>query len=159
MAKELQVEPRYKYGITRIDQPEKKNHGFYVRITYRGKLHQKYFPDKSLGGRSKAFERAEMFRNETLAKMPLKKQKKAAGVKRITEDSGYVGINDVLVGKYRYWQIVQTDPSTGKRKTTKFSWDKYGGKEGALEKAKSSYRELTGRRVREKPAKKTGSEN
>ena len=50
------------YGISRIDQPEKKNHGFYVRITNKGKTTQKFFPDMSCGGKSKAQKMAKAFR-------------------------------------------------------------------------------------------------
>jgi recombination protein RecR len=70
------VEPRANYGITRIDQPEKKHHGFYVRTTHRGNTHQKYFPDKSSGGKTKALKLARAYRDELLAKMPKYKQEK-----------------------------------------------------------------------------------
>ena len=49
------------YGISRIDQPEKKNHGFYVRITNKGKTSQKFFTDKSCGGKAKAQKMAKSY--------------------------------------------------------------------------------------------------
>ena len=86
-------EPRPNYGITRIDQPEKKNHGFYVRITHRGKGFQKYFPDKSLGGKPKALKAANAYRDSLLEKMPRYKQESAAKKKRKIKQSGVPSTN------------------------------------------------------------------
>jgi hypothetical protein len=62
--KELAVRDRLNYGISRIDQPEKANHGWYIRITKKGHTEQKFFADKSFGGRTLALERAGEFRND-----------------------------------------------------------------------------------------------
>ena len=80
--------PRPNYGITRIDQPDKKNHGFYVRITHKGKSHQKYFPDKASGGKTKALAAAKAYRDQILAKMPKYKQEAASRKKRRIKKSG-----------------------------------------------------------------------
>lgn len=132
------VAPRANYGITRIDQPEKKNHGYYVRITHRGETHQKYFPDKSSGGKSKALKLAKTYRDELLAKMPKQKQEAAARKKRKALKSGVTGVTHVVskVGEtkqYQYWQAAWADEN-GKRRTAKFSISRYG-KEKALEMA------------------------
>ena len=132
------VAPRANYGITRIDQPEKKNHGFYVRITHRGNTHQKYFPDKSSGGKSKALKLAKEYLDKLLAKMPKYKQEMAARKKRKALKSGVTGVTHVVskVGddkQYQYWQAAWADEN-GKRRTAKFSISRYG-KEKALELA------------------------
>lgn len=132
------VAPRANYGITRIDQPEKKNHGYYVRITHRGKTHQKYFPDKSSGGKKKALLAAQAFRDGLLKKMPKYKQEMAARKKRKALQSGVVGVTHVVskVGdnkEYQYWQAAWADAS-GKRRTAKFSIGRYG-KQKALDMA------------------------
>ena len=103
------TEPRPNYGITRIDQPEKKNHGFYVRITHRGKGFQKYFPDKSLGGKPRK--------------------------KRRIKQSGVVGVTHVVSKSskgtvYEYWQAAWTD-GDGRRRTAKFSISRYGDEKAA----------------------------
>ena len=54
---------RPNYGISRIDQPEKANHGWYVRITKKGHTEQKFFADKSYGGRSESLDSAREFRD------------------------------------------------------------------------------------------------
>lgn len=134
-------EPRPTYGITRIDQPEKKNHGFYVRITHRGKNHQKYFPDKSLGGKPKALKAARAYRDELLAKMPKYKQEAAARKKRSIEKSGVVGVTHVVSKSptgtvYEYWQAAWVDAEE-KRKTAKFSITRFGA-DKALQMAKKA---------------------
>ncbi len=135
------VAPRANYGITRIDQPEKKNHGFYVRITHRGTTHQKYFPDKSSGGKSKALKLAKDYRDSLLAKMPKYKQEMAARKKRKALKSGVTGVTHVVskVGEnkqYQYWQAAWADEN-GKRRTAKFSISRYG-KDKALDMAKKA---------------------
>lgn len=118
------------YGITRIDQPEKKNHGFYVRITHRGKTRSKYFPDKSLGGKTKALKAARAHRDELVGKLPKYRQASAARKRRKVPKSGTPGVTHVLSstpgGKtYDYWQAAWQDDA-GKRRTAKFSISRYG---------------------------------
>jgi len=134
---------RPNYGITRIDQPDKKNHGYYVRITHKGKSNQKYFPDKASGGKKKALDAARSHRDKILSKMPKYKQASAAKKKRRIKQSGVTGVTHVVStstkGKaYQYWQAAWQD-SDGKRRTAKFSIKRYGDKE-ALEVAKKALR-------------------
>lgn len=143
--------PRPNYGISRIDQPEKKNHGFYVRITHRGKTTQKFFPDKSLGGKSKALILAQQFRNALVGKLPKFKQEAAARKKRKVLKSGVVGVTHVVSrakgrNDYAYWQAAWTDPR-GKRRTAKFSISRYGNTK-ALNMAKNALRDAKAGSVR-----------
>lgn len=131
--------PRPNYGITRIDQPDKKNHGYYVRITHKGEGYQKYFPDKSNGGKNKALRAAKRFRDEIVAKLPKSKQEAASRKKRRIKKSGITGVTHVVSksvkGKnYDYWQAAWVDKGN-KRKTAKFSISRYGD-EKALSLAK-----------------------
>ncbi|MDF1851693.1 MAG: hypothetical protein P1U85_12725 [Verrucomicrobiales bacterium] len=137
------VSPRPNYGITRIDQPEKKNHGYYVRITHRGKSHQKYFPDKASGGKTKALKAAKEHRDKLLSKMPKYKQEAASKKKRRIKQSGMTGVTHVVSkstkGKtYQYWQAAWLDGDS-KRKTAKFSISRYGN-DKALDMAKKARR-------------------
>lgn len=137
-------DPRPNYGITRIDQPEKKNHGFYVRITHRGKGFQKYFPDKSLGGKPKALKAAKAYRDALLEKMPRYKQESASKKKRKIKQSGIVGITHVVSKSpkgtvYEYWQAAWVD-GDGSRRTAKFSIARYGD-DKAMDLAKKARRD------------------
>lgn len=75
--------PRPMYGVSRIDQPEKKNHGWYVRVTYKGKTEQKFFADKGHGGKQKALKAAQEHRDQLVTKLPPNRQE-AASRKRAT---------------------------------------------------------------------------
>ncbi len=136
--------PRPNYGISRIDQPEKKNHGYYVRITHRGKTTQKFFPDKSLGGKSKALTAARKFRDSIVRKLPKFKQEAASREKRRVLKSGVTGVTHVVSrakgrNDYAYWQAAWTD-SRGRRRTAKFSISRYGNAK-ALAMAKKALRD------------------
>ena len=55
-------------GISRIDQPSKRTHGWFVRVGYHerrdgsyGPRHTKFFGDASHGGKGKALKAAEKF--------------------------------------------------------------------------------------------------
>ncbi len=133
---------RTNYGISRIDQPDKKNHGFYVRITHNGTLYQRYFPDKASGGKNKALGKAKAYRDEVVAKLPKYKQEAIASRRKKILQSGVTGVTHVVAkapgGKkvYEYWQAAWDDAG-GSRRTAKFSISRYGQKE-ALEMAKKA---------------------
>jgi len=57
-------------GVSRIDQPEKHNHGFYVRLTRNGKKFAKFFSDKKFKGKNKALVAAKAHYAELAAKNP-----------------------------------------------------------------------------------------
>ena len=135
---------RPNYGISRIDQPEKKNHGYYVRITYRGKTTQKFFPDKASGGKGKAQRAARAYRDKIFAKLPKARREAVAGRRKRIKQSGMTGVTHVvsksISGKtYEYWQAAWTE--RGRRKTAKFSIARYGDKK-ALEMAKKVKRRV-----------------
>lgn len=55
-------------GISRIDQPSTRTHGWFVRVRFRerrdgtyGPRHQKYFGDYSYGGKRRALQAAKKF--------------------------------------------------------------------------------------------------
>ncbi|MGK0187264.1 MAG: hypothetical protein ACI9R3_003050 [Verrucomicrobiales bacterium] len=125
--------PRANYGISRIEQEEKKNFGWNVRVTNKGKTTHKYFPDKSCGGKNKALKLAREFRDGVLKKMPKAKQESASRAQRKVKRSGVIGVTHVVskVGggkSYEYWQAAWED-NNGSRRTAKFSISRYGNKE------------------------------
>lgn len=139
------MKPRANYGITRIDQPEKKNHGFNVRISWEGTLHRRYFADKRYGGRKRSLALAHEFRDAVLASLPEKARERACRSKPQKPKSGVQGVLYVTTHpdgrgnyRYRYWQATWVD-AQGHQRTAKFSVDRYGY-EVALEKAKRAMR-------------------
>jgi hypothetical protein len=55
-------------GISRIDQPEKRTHGYFVRLARAGKTHSAFFPDKTHGGQEQALAAAQEHYQKLLAK-------------------------------------------------------------------------------------------
>lgn len=55
-AKRSKVNPNK--GISRIDQEEKRTHGWFVRIMRKGKIKTAFFADQSNGGKTKALSLA-----------------------------------------------------------------------------------------------------
>jgi hypothetical protein len=72
------IKPRPMYGISRIDQPAKKNHGWYVRVTFKGVITQKFFSDKTNGSKPKALKAAQEHRDELVSHLPESRQESAA---------------------------------------------------------------------------------
>ena len=149
-----------KYAISRIDQPSKKNHGYYVRITHRGKGIAKYFPDKKSGGKAKALKLAREYRDSLLKKMPKAKREAATRKRRKIPQSGSIGVTHVVSkaagGKsYDYWQAAWQD-SRGKRRTAKFSISRYGSKK-ALTMAKNARRDALSGKAPAKAKTKTAA--
>lgn len=114
-------------GISRIDQPEKHNHGYYVRLTRNGKTQYKFFPDKSTGGKRAARRAAKEYEAELI--------QDAASLKRrprkpsVRNTSGKVGVSRTRYGtgpdSAEYWQAAWVD-GRGTRKSAKYSIKKYG---------------------------------
>ena len=115
-------------GISRIDQPEKHNHGYYVRLSRQGKTEAKFFADKSNGGKRAALRAAREYEAELVRKAEARGGKKRE-IKSVRNTSGKVGVSRSISRSgdqiYEYWQASWND-SDGRRRSAKFSINKYG---------------------------------
>src|ERR1039457_946957 len=87
-------------GISRIDQPEKHNHGFFVRVQRRGKIHSAFFTDFKYGGRAQALAAAQRHHRKLLRKLGPTKSKSRqwwAELPRRKGSSGIVGVQRVVM--------------------------------------------------------------
>jgi hypothetical protein len=115
-------------SISRIDQPEKHNHGFYVRVTRDGKTKSKFFADKLNGGKRAALRAAKLCEGELLVQAEAgdKKRRQKASVRNT---SGVVGVSRGVwkdgARKVAYWQAAWVT-SRGERKCRKFSVTRHG---------------------------------
>ena len=78
-------------GVSRIDQDERRTHGWYVRVRLRtGKYASKLFSDKSHGGKAKALDAAMKYRDTFTppAKKAAKKVVKKAAAKKTAKKAG-----------------------------------------------------------------------
>ena len=86
-------------GICRIDQPAKHNHGFFVRVSRKGKIHSAFFADKKHGGREQAFVAAQEHYEKLLAQLGPPKQMARrwwAELRRRKGSSNVVGVQKIL---------------------------------------------------------------
>jgi len=63
------LKPQPLYGISRIDQPDKKNHGHYLRLTGHKPA---FFADKKCGGKNKGLLAAKAERDRLYSTLPNK---------------------------------------------------------------------------------------
>jgi hypothetical protein len=77
MTKKIMSTTKRTPGISRIDQPAKRTHGFFVRVQRRGKIHSAFFTDQKYGGRKRALAAAQKQYRKLVAKWgpPKRKQR------------------------------------------------------------------------------------
>lgn len=115
-------------SISRIDQPERHNHGYYVRLTRNQKTQSKFFADKSNGGKRAALRAAKQHEAELLEQAAANnKRRKPTLSSRNT--SGIVGVTrgqwEESGKQVAYWQAAWVG-SKGERLNRKFSVNKHG---------------------------------
>ncbi|NNE90593.1 MAG: hypothetical protein HKN23_03010 [Verrucomicrobiales bacterium] len=127
-----------KKNIKRIDSP--KTHGWQVHVRRGGVLKTKLFSDRVYGGKRKALEAAEEYRDQLLSEMaglakPLWKIKRTPRT-----NTGHLGVSlteyENKSGKKRKVITVTAREKLGKAVNRKFSVDKLGY-EQAVKKAVS----------------------
>ena len=121
-------------GICRIDQPDKHNHGFFVRVQRRGKIHSAFFTDFRHGGRRRALAAAQRHRRKVLAQLgppKLMLRRWWAEIRRRKGSSGIVGVQRLVDWGFwpirTYWKATWSPkPHVVRRK--QFSVRKFGAK-------------------------------
>lgn len=114
--------------IARIDQKEKRTHGWYVRVRYFGKTYSKFFSDGKCGGRYSSLLSALAWRDTTEEKLgKLRTDKHIVTVSNTK--TGVVGVRHNE--KLNRYEVSWVNPS-GKQGKTSVSINKHGKKK-ALE--------------------------
>ena len=121
-------------GICRIDQPAKYNHGFFVRLSRRGKIHSAFFSDKKLGGRELALDAAQKHYRQLRKKLGQPKTNSRrfwAELPRRKSRTGIIGVQKIVDRRSRkprtYWKATWSpEPYQVARK--EFSERKYGAR-------------------------------
>ncbi|HUA37503.1 MAG TPA: hypothetical protein VMA35_03780 [Candidatus Sulfopaludibacter sp.] len=119
-------------GVSRIDQTDKRTHGFFVRLQRRGKTHSAFFTDQSHGGRKRALAAAQKHYRKLLAKWgpPARKRRRFwAEIPRRKGSSGIVGIQLKMVRRHgesrKYW-VATWSPKPHVTRRKEFSFWRYG---------------------------------
>ncbi|CAN5640817.1 hypothetical protein BH11PLA2_BH11PLA2_15630 [soil metagenome] len=80
-------------GISRIDQPERRTFGWFVRVSAHGHLLSKFFPDRTHGSKPKAFAAAKKHRDKVRSTLlgSMKAKPTSEGLKRFdtVRDKGW----------------------------------------------------------------------
>ncbi len=114
--------------IARIDQQEKRTHGWYVRVRFEGKTNSKFFSDRKCGGRYSSLLSALAWRDKTEAKLgKVRTDKQIVSVSN--SKTGVVGVR--LNEKLNRYEVSWVS-AIGKQGKTSVSIAKHG-KERALE--------------------------
>lgn len=116
-------------GISRIDQPEKHNHGWFVRLTRRGERYSAFFSDRKNGGKNRALKLAQKEYARLIKNHPPMSRKDFAQIQRRSNKTGIVGVTklvkEVRGKKYKFWQATWS-PVPGKVAKQAFSVTRYG---------------------------------
>jgi hypothetical protein len=122
-------------GISRIDQPEKHNHGWFVRLTRRGKRYSAFFSDKKNKGKDRALKLAQACYAKMALAHPHMSRKDFAQIERRSNKTGIVGVTklvkEVRGKKYKFWQATWSPEPGGVRKQA-FSVTRYGDDKAKL---------------------------
>jgi len=116
-------------GISRIDQIEKRTHGFFVRLRREKKIFNAFFADKSHGGKRNALEAARKHYRKLLRQHGYRSRRDWAQIARRKGASGIVGVRRTSLkrGKreYRFW-LATWSPRLHIVRRRIFSVRKYG---------------------------------
>jgi hypothetical protein len=119
-------------GICRIDQPEKRTHGFFLRAAREGEIYSAFFSDKKWGGRAEALAAAVEYRRKLLNLLgrPAQQSRRYwAEMVRRRGRSGICGVRRMINRKSKpwrkYWQAAWS-PELGVVRKKMFSIRKFG---------------------------------
>ena len=121
-------------GISRIDQPAKHNHGYFVRLQRKGKTHSAFFTDLKYGGRRRALAVAQRHHRKLLAKLgpPIRMHRRRwAEMRRRKGSSSIVGVQRVLVrrnGEVRKYWVATWSPKPYVVRRKAFSFWNFGSR-------------------------------
>jgi hypothetical protein len=125
-------------GISRIDQPSHRTHGFFVRLQRKDKIHSAFFTDKKYGGQPQALAAAQEHYKKLAAKLGLPARKSRrfwAELRRRKSSSGIVGVQKAVDRRSKrpqtYWKATWSpEPYVVRRK--QFSARKFGARKARL---------------------------
>lgn len=125
-------------GISRIDSNH--THGWFVRVFRDGKTHSKLFSDGVHGGRDKALEVAQKYKEEYEHKHPQSPVATRLRLKPLRNNtSGVVGVSDThdksKTGEIQPCFSVSWCPTKNVTRCKKFHYHRYGSREAAFQAA------------------------
>ncbi len=119
-------------GVARVDQLEKRQHGFLVRLQRRGERHSAFFSDGEYGGKAQALAAARRHYILLCRKYPPANRRDFAERMTARNTSGRVGVSLTrsMAANGKAYESFSASCSLekGRRITKKFSISRYGRK-------------------------------
>ncbi|MCA1593099.1 MAG: hypothetical protein LC754_10695 [Acidobacteria bacterium] len=119
-------------NISRVEQEQKRQYGWYVRVMRDGITRQKFFSDYAHGGKGGALLRAIAYRDELIERHPKPEHGNLFNRLSTRNTSGHPGVSRTTQSKrgavYEVWQAGWTLPD-GRRVTRKFQFSPDGRSE------------------------------
>lgn len=122
-------------SICRIDQPKKRHHGWYVRVTWNKETRSKFFSDAKYDGKALALEEAVIYRNQLEQEMGKPRSERLVIAKPRRSNTGVRGVRRIKTtqkkgGRTYIWDVYQVTyhPAPGKTRRTSVSVNRYGEK-------------------------------
>jgi len=122
MARDKKILLEKHKDIARIDQEEKRTHGWYVRVRYMGKTHSKFFSDRKCGGRYSSLLSALAWRDKKEADLGKVRTDKQI----VTVSNSKTGVVGVRLNEKLNRYEVSWVTATGKQGKTSVSIRKHG---------------------------------
>jgi hypothetical protein len=122
MAKDKKILLEKHKDIARIDQEDKRTHGWYVRVRYMGKTHSKFFSDRKCGGRYSSLLSALAWRDKTEADLGKVRTDKQI----VTVSNSKTGVVGVRLNEKLNRYEVSWVTASGKQGKTSVSIRKHG---------------------------------
>ena len=124
MLRSMKIARRAIAGISRIDQVEKRTHGYFVRLSRRGKMHSAFFADKTHGGKRRALKAAQKHYRKLVREHGRLSRRDWAQLPRRKGASGILGVRRVTITK-TYW-VAHWSPRPQVIRRKAYSVEKYG---------------------------------
>ncbi|PWT93773.1 MAG: hypothetical protein C5B54_01335, partial [Acidobacteria bacterium] len=122
-------------SISRVDHEAKHSYGWFVRVAFRGKIHQRFFSDLAHKSRRKALKAAIKWRNKTERKLGKPRSERTVPLITPNSTTGVRGVRLTTKAMTRDGRKlgpvyeVNWSPKPGVVRRTSFSITKYGERE------------------------------
>ena len=112
-------------GISRIDNPKRNSHGWYVRVRFKGENYSKFFSDSVHGGTDRALHKAVRYSNKLELDIGKPRTDRTLIVTPTCNDTGVIGVKRAMKDSSPVYDVTWSPESNIIQRTT-VSIRKYG---------------------------------
>ena len=115
-------------GISRVDNPKRNSHGWYVRVRFKGENYSKFFSDSVHGGMDRALHKAVRYRNKLERDIGKPRTDRTLIVTPTRNETGMIGVKKVAKGPSGAYEVTWS-PAPNVVSRTSVSIAKHGEEE------------------------------